>query len=494
MKEIFMRASGILLPMFSLPSKYGIGCMSKEAYHFIDILKEAGQKKWQLLPIGPTGYGDSPYQSFSTYAGNPYFIDLETLISEGFLSKKECEAFQFGEDDTRVDYGTIYHSRFRILRIAHKRFQETEAYHQFLRDHGWWLDDFSLFMALKHKYDGASWHEWDVPHRMRFHDALQQVGEELQEEIRFTCWLQFEFRRQWDRLHAYAKKQGIDLIGDLPIYVAEDSADSWAQPRLFQFNEHNEAIAVAGCPPDYFSPTGQLWGNPLYSWEYHRETNYDWWITRISYTFTIFDIVRIDHFRGFDEYYSIPAGRDDATIGEWKKGPGMELFHTIKARLGDLNIIAEDLGLLTDSVMQLLKDSGFPGMKVLQFAFDSKEENDYLPHTYERNSIVYTGTHDNDTTVGWFRKADKPTRKFMENYMGGTITRHDVAWRFIRLAMSSVSNLCIVPMQDYLQLDGQARVNEPSTLGNNWQWRMQKSQVNRHLLKKIKYLTEITGR
>ena len=489
-----MREAGILLPMFSLPSKYGIGCMSKEAYQFIDILKEAGQKKWQLLPIGPTGYGDSPYQSFSTYAGNPYFIDLESLIADGYLSKKECEAFDFGEDETRVDYGVIYHSRFRILRIAHKRFHETEEYHQFLRDHGWWLDDFSLFMALKNKYEGISWHEWEEPHRMRHHDALQHAREELKEEIAFTCWLQFVFRKQWDRMHAYAKKQGIDLIGDLPIYVAEDSADSWAHPMLFQFDQNNDAVAVAGCPPDYFSPTGQLWGNPLYSWQYHRETNYDWWITRISYTFTIFDMVRIDHFRGFDEYYSIPAGRTDAIEGEWKKGPGMELFHTVKHRLGDLNIIAEDLGLLTDSVVQLLQDSGFPGMKVLQFAFDSKESNDYLPHTYERNSIVYTGTHDNDTTLGWYKKADRATRKYMETYMGGLITQHDVTWRLIRLAMSSVSNLCIIPMQDYLHLDNSARINEPSTLGNNWQWRMQKSQVNRHLLKKIKAITEMYAR
>ena len=492
-----MRASGILMPVFSLPSRYGIGSFSKSAYQFVDMLKKAGQKYWQILPLCPTSYGDSPYQSFSTYAGNPYFIDLDQLIEEKLLTRKECQACDFGDDPQDIDYGKLYENRFKLLRKAYERAnvgedQEFEAYR---RENAWWLDDYALFMAVKDRFDGVAWNEWAEDIRLRWSNAMDYYRRELYYEIEFYSYLQFVFMKQWKKLKNYANINGIEIIGDIPIYVAFDSADAWANPELFQFDAKNLPTAVAGCPPDGFSADGQLWGNPLYRWDYHRETGFDWWIRRIAYCSELYDVVRIDHFRGFDEYYSIPYGDTTARNGHWEKGPGIALFEAAKNRLGELNIIAEDLGYITDSVKKLVADSGFPGMKVLEFAFDSREKSDYLPYTYEKNSVVYTGTHDNETIAGWYAGLDKSDLKMCTDYMNiDRIPGKEYHWDFIRLAMLSVSDLCVIPIQDYLGLDNRARINHPSTLGTNWRWRLAKGQLSASLLKEIREMTRISGR
>ncbi len=492
-----MRASGILMPIFSLPSRYGIGSFSKSAYQFVDMLKKAGQKYWQILPLCPTSYGDSPYQSFSTYAGNPYFIDLDQLIEEKLLTRKECQACDFGDDPQDIDYGKLYENRFKLLRKAYERAnagedQEFEAYR---RENAWWLDDYALFMAVKDRFDGVAWNEWAEDIRLRWSNAMDYYRRELYYEIEFYSYLQFVFMKQWKKLKNYANINGIEIIGDIPIYVAFDSADAWANPELFQFDAENLPTAVAGCPPDGFSADGQLWGNPLYRWDYHRETGFDWWIRRIAYCSELYDVVRIDHFRGFDEYYSIPYGDTTARNGHWEKGPGIALFEAAKNRLGELNIIAEDLGYITDSVKKLVADSGFPGMKVLEFAFDSREKSDYLPYTYEKNSVVYTGTHDNETIAGWYAGLDKSDLKMCTDYMNiDRIPGKEYHWDFIRLAMLSVSDLCVIPIQDYLGLDNRARINHPSTLGTNWRWRLAKGQLSASLLKEIREMTRISGR
>lgn len=492
-----MRASGILIPVFSLPSRYGIGSFSKSAYQFVDMLKKAGQKYWQILPLCPTSYGDSPYQSFSTYAGNPYFIDLDQLIEEKLLTRKECQACDFGDDPQDIDYGKLYENRFKLLRKAYERAnvgedQEFEAYR---RENAWWLDDYALFMAVKDRFDGVAWNEWAEDIRLRWSNAMDYYRRELYYEIEFYSYLQFVFMKQWKKLKNYANINGIEIIGDIPIYVAFDSADAWANPELFQFDSENLPTAVAGCPPDGFSADGQLWGNPLYRWDYHRETGFDWWIRRIAYCSELYDVVRIDHFRGFDEYYSIPYGDTTARNGHWEKGPGIALFEAAKNRLGELNIIAEDLGYITDSVKKLVADSGFPGMKVLEFAFDSREKSDYLPYTYEKNSVVYTGTHDNETIAGWYAGLDKSDLKMCTDYMNiDRIPGKEYHWDFIRLAMLSVSDLCVIPIQDYLGLDNCARINHPSTLGTNWRWRLAKGQLSASLLKEIREMTRISGR
>lgn len=489
------RASGILLPVFSLPSKYGIGCFSKEAYKFVDMLKEAGQSYWQILPLGPTGYGDSPYQSFSTYAGNPYFIDLETLIREGLLTEDECREYDFGDREDRIDYEKIYQSRFKALKKAYQRFWKDEEYERFIAENAFWLDDYCLYMAVKDKNEGVSWNEWDAPLKNREEEALSRARGELTEEIDFYKFQQYEFDRQWKRLHAYANERGVKIIGDIPIYVAFDSADTWAAPQMFQFDDHNEPTGVAGCPPDAFSATGQLWGNPLYDWEYHKNTGYEWWIRRIEYCLNLYDVVRIDHFRGFDEYYSIPYGEKTAVNGKWMPGPGMDLFRAIEAKLGRPEIIAEDLGFLTPSVLKLLEDSGFPGMKVLQFAFDARESSNYLPHTYPRNCVVYTGTHDNDTTRGWYHEVGKYARDFAKEYMfKPRLDEDSLTGDFISMAMGSVADLCVIPMQDYLGLGSEARVNIPSTLGGNWAWRMKEGQFDREAAREVLRVTRLYGR
>ncbi len=490
-----MRASGILLPVFSIPSKFGIGAFSKEAYEFVDFLAQAGQKYWQILPLGPTGYGDSPYQSFSTFAGNPYFIDLEQLIENGWLTKADCEKYDFGENESYIDYEKIYHSRFKVLFQAfqNSKIEEEPAFSQFLSENEEWLYDYALYMALKDEREGKSWSLWEEEIKLRDEKALAQCQKALKEQILFYEFLQYLFWMQWKQLKEYANKKGILIIGDIPIYVAFDSADTWANPELFQLDDTCIPIAVAGCPPDAFCATGQLWGNPLYRWDYHKATEYSWWLKRIAYSFKLYDVVRIDHFRGFDEYYAIPYNDPTAEFGHWEQGPGYELFRIMKEKLGKKAVIAEDLGFLTPSVLQLVKKTGYPGMKVLQFAFDSREENDYLPHNYQRNSVVYTGTHDNDTTLGWFHSLQRKDKRFAKRYLDIKASK-DAEWKFIRAALSSVADTAIIPMQDYLGLGKEARINMPSTLGNNWKWRMTNAQLNSELAKQIYTLCKMYGR
>ena len=492
-----MRRNGMLLPIASLPSPYGIGGFSKEAYEFIDLLEETGQKLWQILPLGPTSYGDSPYQSFSTFAGNPYFIDLDTLAEKGWLTKEACEASDYGDNESYIDYGRIYNSRFVLLKQAflNSDILSDEKFTEFCKANQHWLPDYALYMALKNQNDGKSWIEWEEEIRLRKPEAVECYKKELEEECNFYEFLQYEFHEQWTKVKEYAHKKGIQIVGDVPIYVAFDSADTWANPELFQLDEKNLPLGVAGCPPDAFSATGQLWGNPLYNWAYHKKTGYDWWLKRIAYCFDLYDIVRIDHFRGFDEYYSIPYGDETAVNGHWEKGPGMDLFDTVKEKLGELDIIAEDLGFLTESVFQRLKDSGYPGMKVLQFAFDPSEDSDYLTYKYQRNCVVYTGTHDNDTTAGWFEKLSDGDREVALRYMNSFYTpKEEQHWDLIALAMRSTADTCIIPVQDFLGLGSEARINMPSTLGDNWKWRMTKGAFSEELKEKIRRMTKLYGR
>lgn len=490
-----MRASGILLPVSSIPSAYGIGAFSKEAYEFVDFLKESGQTYWQILPLGPTGYGDSPYQSFSTFAGNPYYIDLEKLIQAGFLTREQCQDYDWGESENYVDYEKIYLSRFKVLKKVFEKseIENNDAFCTFVKENDFWLADYALYMAVKDSFQGRSWSDWDEDIRLRRPEAIEKYSSQLKEQILFYEFQQYLFADQWMQLKKYANERGIRIIGDIPIYVAFDSADTWANPELFQFDENCMPTGVAGCPPDSFSATGQLWGNPLYRWEYHRETGYAWWMQRISYCYKLYDVVRIDHFRGFDEYYNIPFGDTTAQFGKWEKGPGYDLFRVMKEKLGDKAVIAEDLGFLTPSVIELVKKTGYPGMKILQFAFDSREESDYLPHNYSSNSVVYTGTHDNDTTMGWYQTVGEHDRSFAKKYLN-IKDDEDMVWNFIRAAIASVSDIAIIPMQDYLSLGSEARINIPSTLGNNWKWRMIKGQTDKELAEKICKMCKLYGR
>ncbi|MBQ7358555.1 MAG: 4-alpha-glucanotransferase [Lachnospiraceae bacterium] len=494
-----MRKSGILLPISSLPSNYGIGAFSKEAYEFVDFLKSAGQKLWQILPLGPTSYGDSPYQSFSTFAGNPYFIDLETLVKEGLLTKQECDERQWGTHPEYVDYEKIYESRFAVLQRAFDRafgqfgYAKKPEYVNFVKANEFWLEDYALFMAIKDANEGKSFTLWTDELRLRKESAMAECRAKYAREIEFYKFQQYLFQMQWKELKAYANKQGIEIVGDIPIYVSADSADVWANPKLFQLTEDGLPSRVAGCPPDAFSATGQLWGNPLYDWDYHKKTDYKWWMQRIAFCYELYDVLRIDHFRGFDEYWSIPYGDPTAVNGQWVKGPGYDLFATMKKVLGDKAVIAEDLGFMTDTVMELVEKTGFPGMKVLQFAFDSREESDYLPHNYVRNSVVYTGTHDNDTTLSWYSQLPKEDKALADEYLEITDTK-DLEWKFIRSALGSVADTAIIPMQDYLALGGEARINTPSTLGINWKWRMKAGVTTEALAARIKKETILFGR
>ncbi|MBP8714253.1 MAG: 4-alpha-glucanotransferase [Lachnospiraceae bacterium] len=490
-----MRKSGILLPIASLPSEYGIGCMSSAAYEFVDFLKAAGQSFWQILPIGPTGYGDSPYQSFSTFAGNPYFISPEDLIKRGWLKKSECAKYDFGDDPEYIDYEKVYKSRFRMLRKAFERsdIKKDEQFIEFTRKNKFWLDDYALYMALKNAHKGESWACWEDGLRLRHKAAMADAMAKYDDEITFYKFQQYLFEVEWQDLKGYANRNGVEIVGDIPIYVAADSADTWSHPEMFQLNDDCVPIAVAGCPPDAFSSTGQLWGNPLYDWEYLKKTDYAWWMQRIDYCYSLYDVLRIDHFRGFDEYYSIPYGDSTAEFGHWEKGPGYDLFRTMKEKLGPRRVIAEDLGFLTPSVIKLVKKTGYPGMKILQFAFDSREESDYLPHNYGRNSIVYTGTHDNNTTCGWYYDMNRADRSFAREYLG-IKNGNMIVPALIRTALSCVADTAIIPVQDYLGLGKEARINFPSTLGDNWKWRMLNGQCTPELAKDIHEMTRIYGR
>ena len=490
-----MRTSGVLMPISSLPSPYGIGTMGKQAKKFVDFLDKAGQKYWQILPICPTSYGDSPYQSFSSFAGNPYFIDLEYLCKDKLLTKKECGSFDWGGSEKYIDYGIMYISRYKLLKKAYARFVKNipDDYEQFCKTEAEWLDEYALFMALKDANDGVAWSEWDEALKTRKPEAIDAAKKEYADDIKFYKMLQYLFFKQWRQLKAYANSKNIEIIGDVPIYVAGDSADVWANPKQFYLDEDLNPIEVAGCPPDAFSADGQLWGNPLFRWDVMKKDGYTWWTKRISAMADLYDIIRIDHFRGFDSYYAIPAEDDTAKNGEWKEGPGMDLFKVLEKKLGKLPIIVEDLGFLTPSVIKLLKDSGFPGMKVVQFAFDSREDSDYLPHNYPKNCVVYTGTHDNDTVMGWMKTAPKSAVKFAKEYLNLT-KEEGYNWGMMRAAWSSVADMAIVPMQDILGLGSEARINTPSTIGENWKWRATADQIDNSIAKKLRKCMKMYAR
>ncbi len=493
------RSAGILLAVSSLPSEYGIGCFDEYAYSFIDRLAESGQTYWQILPLGPTSYGDSPYQSFSAFAGNPYYISLSELVRHGLLTKEECKGVDFGASSDRIDYEKLYLSRYPLLRRAYRKsgIQSDSDFTRFCTENAW-LDDYALFMAVKDKFGGASWSDWDEDIRLRKPQAMKAYRSELADEIGFYKYLQYLFYTQWTKLKSYAKGKGIGIIGDIPIYTALDSADTWANPKLFQLDGDNIPTAAAGCPPDGFAADGQLWGNPLYDWKAHRETGYKWWISRLEHCFRLYDVVRIDHFRGFDEYYSIPCGDKTAKNGHWEKGPGIELFRAVEKSIGKRDVIAEDLGFMTDTVRQLVKDCGFPNMKVLEFAFDSRDtgsRNDYLPHNYTENCVAYTGTHDNQTIASWFETISDKERKTAREYLCDEYTPDDKLLRsFISLIMRSRADVCIIPMQDWLGLKDDARMNTPSTVGENWKWRMTPSQLSGGIFREIRRITELYGR
>lgn len=493
-----MRSSGILLHISSLPSKYGIGTMGREAYNFVDFLKEAKQTYWQILPICPTSYGDSPYQSFSTHAGNPYFIDLDMLIEDGLLKQEDIDGIEWGKNEEKTDYELMYNNRFKVLEIAYNNFKETDRteFDQFLEKNEMWISNYALFMAIKESNKGEAWTEWEDGLKRRDPHSLWLFKEAHKDEVEFWEFLQFKFFEQWTKLKAYANENGIQIIGDIPIYVALDSAAVWVYPDLFDLDKDLYPNTVAGCPPDAFSETGQLWGNPIYNWARHKETGYNWWIDRLRAASELYDMVRIDHFRGFDGYYTIPYGDKTAENGEWKTGPGIEFFRFIESRLGKLPIIAEDLGFLTPSVLQMLSDSGFPGMKVLEFAFDPREESNYLPYTYDKNCAVYIGTHDNATIKGWTEEIDEDTLEFCKKFINysGKDCGSEFIWTFIKTAFACVGDTLVIQMQDYLELGADARMNTPSTSSGNWQWRMKKGAYTKELAAKIADITRTYGR
>lgn len=472
------RSCGVLLHITSLPSPYGIGSLGAQAEQFIGWLKSAGQKYWQVLPIGPTGYGDSPYQSFSTFAGNPLLIDLDALAEKGLIPKERLREANHGGDPAAVDYEKVTKTKMALLREAFGRFSPDAAYAAFTEREAEWLEDYALFMAIKEENGLVSWTEWSDELRRREESALSAARERLKKETDFWKFLQFIFYGQWERLKSCANQNGIRIIGDIPIYVSPDSADVWANPKLFQTDENLNPTAVAGVPPDYFSETGQLWGNPLYDWDRMKKDGYAWWNGRIEKASALYDVVRIDHFRAFDTYWAVPYGESTAVNGEWKQGPGMDLWNALKEKHPDVSIIAEDLGDIFDSVKELLKASGFPGMRVLQFGFNPESsDNDHLPHRYPENAVVYTGTHDNSTVVGWYKSADPRARAMCRRYLKPR-PFEKLHKAFLRALYASSAALAVVPLQDVLGLDDRARVNIPSTLGGNWKWRAKPNQIN----------------
>jgi len=492
------RSAGVLLPITALPSCFGIGCFSKEAYRFVDWLKEAGQSYWQILPLGPTGYGDSPYQSFSTFAGNPYLIDLETMIAEGLLTQEECDGMDFGKAPDRVSYEKLFQNRFPILKKAFARYTQDEAFTLFCQEQAFWLEDYALFMAIKADLGDVGLAQFPEELRCRKKDAIEQYQEKLETEVVFWKFVQFQFYRQWKKLKRYANASGIAIIGDLPIYVSADSSDVWANPELFSVDESGTPIEVAGCPPDGFSAEGQLWGNPVFRWEAHQKDGFRWWMQRLKHCFSLYDSLRIDHFRGFDAYYAIPYGEKNAIHGVWRDAPGRELFQRVREAFPDKLIIAEDLGFVTDSVRELLQTCGFPGMKVLQFAFDSRDTgaaNDYLPHNYPENCVAYTGTHDNPTLVSWYQEISHREREMVRGYLCDRYTpEEELHMPMIALLMRSAANICIIPLQDYLGLNNKSRMNTPSTAGGNWQWRVTEAQLTEKLAKELLTITQQYGR
>ncbi len=489
-----MRRSGILMHITSLPGNYGVGTMGKQAFGFVDFLKQSGQSYWQILPLTPTGYGDSPYQSCSTFAGNHYLIDLDKLIEEGLLVSDDLNGIDWSWCEEKVDFGRQYNNRLNVLRKAYARFNGCWEFDQFCQENGSWLADFALFMALKGKFGGAPWYQWEGSLKFRDPDAIWNARQELKDEIRFYSFVQYIFYKQWNELRAYAHNNGVKIIGDVPIYVPYDSVEVWSSPEFFQLNEDLDPTDVAGCPPDAFSADGQLWGNPLYRWDVLAQDGYAWWLGRLGSAGKLYDVIRMDHFRGFEAYWAVPYGDTTARNGRWVKGPDMGFINAVKNGLPHISFIAEDLGFLTQEVLDLRDSSGYPGMKILEFAFDSREPSDYLPHTYIQNTVCYTGTHDNMTMRQWFDTASPDAIAYATEYMKLS-EEEGLVWGTIRTAMSSVSDLCIIQMQDYLNLGGEARMNFPGICdGTNWVWRAKNGAITNELAQKIRKLTELYGR
>ncbi|PKM94875.1 MAG: 4-alpha-glucanotransferase [Firmicutes bacterium HGW-Firmicutes-1] len=488
------RTSGILLHISSLPNQYGIGTFGKEAYEFVDFLKQSGQSYWQLLPLVHTGFGNSPYQGYSTFAGNPLFINYEILEEEGVLDQDDYKTLDYCDETSKVNFEKVERINLIVLRKAFSKINATikKEISEFENEHHW-LHNYSEFMAIKIKNKNIQWQDWPAELKFRKEVALEEIRVELKEEIEFWKFVQFTFFKQWNKLKNYANKNNIKIIGDIPIYVSTDSSDTWANRDIFNFDINCMPKTVAGCPPDAFSKTGQLWGNPIYNWGVLERQGFKWWIERIEGCMELYDVIRIDHFRGLESYWDIPFGDETAKDGMWVKGPGMKLIHAIETNIKNVDIIAEDLGYLTDDVIKLLKDSGYPGMKVLQFAFDSREVSDYLPHNYDKNCIAYTGTHDNDTVMGWMVNADKKDVTKAIAYLKLDETE-GYSWGFIRAAWSTVAKLAVAPMQDFLGLDTSARMNIPSTIGNNWEWRLTKDQIHEALSLRIYTMTKLYGR
>ena len=476
------RQSGVLMHISSLPGKYGIGSFGQSAYDFVDFLVRTKQRYWQILPLGTTSYGDSPYQSFSAFAGNTYFIDFDILIEEGLLNEADVKGADFGDDPRKVDYAKIFDARRPIMEKAVARFLKADDlsdYESFVEQNAAWLEVFAEYMAIKEHFDNLAWTEWpDEAIRRRDAASLASYREKLADKLTYHRVTQYLFFKQWLRLKAYANEHHIEIVGDMPIYVAADSADVWAQPHFFKTDAVGKPTCVAGCPPDEFSETGQLWGNPIYDWEAMDKDGYAWWIERLHESFKIYDIVRIDHFRGFESYWEVPAGSETSASGKWVKGPDYKLFAAVKEALGDLNIIAEDLGFMTDEVIELRERTGFPGMKILQFAFNPDDESIDSPHLAPNNSVMYTGTHDNNTVLGWYKdEIDDATRQYMAQYTNRK-EYETVPHAMLRTIFSSVSFMAIATMQDLLELDSAARMNYPSTIGGNWTWRMTAEELN----------------
>lgn len=493
-RDDYMRSSGVLLGIASLNGDYGIGKMGVEARRFVDFLAKSGQHYWQILPLAPTGYGDSPYQSCSIHAGNPYFIDFEQLEADGLLKPEEYKNVEFGDHVQYINYGMIYNTVFDVLDIAYRRFKPDDDYTGFLEKHKSWVEDYALFMALKAENGGKPWNEWDDDLRMAKPSAIAKAKERLAYKIGYYIFLQYEFFKQWTALKKYANDAGVEIIGDMPIYCALDSVEVWLSPELFQLDENKNPTNVAGCPPDAYAEEGQLWGNPLYNWKDMQANGYKWWIDRIAFATEIYDVLRIDHFRAFAGYYSIPAGDSNAIRGKWHDGPRMELFNSTNYWLGKKRIIAEDLGFVTEDVKQLLSDTGYPGMKVLQFAFDPNATSDYLPCNYKSsNYICYTSTHDSDTLAGWVESLDGEALDFCLGYFGleDKLGLHEA---MLRAAWSSVAKVCITQLQDIVGLGNEARINTPSTVGTNWRWRISEDILSKENAEKLLKLSKTYNR
>ena len=488
-----MRESGVLMHITSLPSPYGVGTMGKEAYAFVDFLKASGQRYWQILPLTPTGYGDSPYQSCSTFAGNHYLIDLDTLADQGLLEKADFADIDWGCDPASTDFGKLYNNRLTVLRKAYTRFEGSEAFDKFCIENSSWLPDFALFMAIKAQCGGKAWYQWEESLKRRDPETIWNTRKDLKDEIRFYCFVQYLFDAQWQALRTYAHEAGILIIGDVPIYVPYDSVEVWSSPEMFDLDADLNPVNVAGCPPDAFTADGQLWGNPLYRWDVHKADKFSWWTRRMAAAGTRYDVIRLDHFRGYESYWAVPFGDATARGGVWKEGPGMDFVNAMRNNLPELAMIAEDLGFLTQAVLDLRDASGYPGMKVLQFAFDSREPSEYLPHTYIANSVCYTGTHDNMTTRQYLETLSADALEYAKEYMNLS-EQEGLVWGVIRNAMATVSDWCVIPMQDLLDLGADARMNFPGQPAGNWTWRATPGYLTEELTAKFRRLTALYGR